>query len=140
MNILDRYVLKKHVGPFLFAVTTITFIFVMRVLVDFLDLFATRDLGLLTILEMFALSLGWIFALTFPMAVLVAVVMTFGRLAQDSELDAMHGEAFEAYERAVDAHIKNIRRKLEPVPQQPRYLLTVFGVGYRLAEDHELRT
>jgi DNA-binding response OmpR family regulator len=55
-------------------------------------------------------------------------------------LDAVHGEAFEAYERAIDAHIKNIRRKLEPVPQQPRYLLTVFGVGYRLAEDHELRS
>jgi len=54
-------------------------------------------------------------------------------------LDAIHGEAFEAYERAIDAHIKNIRRKLEPVPQQPRYLLTVFGVGYRLAEDHELQ-
>ena len=53
-------------------------------------------------------------------------------------LDAIHGEAFDAYERAVDAHIKNIRRKLEPVPQQPRYLLTVFGVGYRLAEANEL--
>jgi len=54
-------------------------------------------------------------------------------------LDAIHGEAFEAYERAVDAHIKNIRRKLEPVPQQPRYVLTVFGVGYRLAESPEHR-
>jgi lipopolysaccharide export system permease protein len=90
MTILDRYILRKHVGPFFFAVTTITFFFVMRVLVDFLDLFATRDLDFLTILEMFALSLGWIFALTFPMAVLVAVVMAFGRLSQDSELDAMH--------------------------------------------------
>jgi lipopolysaccharide export system permease protein len=90
MTILDLYVLRKHVGPFLFSVATITFIFVMRALVDFLDLFATRDLGIRTILEMFVLSLGWIFALTFPMAVLVAVVMTFGRLAQDSELDAMH--------------------------------------------------
>jgi lipopolysaccharide export system permease protein len=90
MTILDRYVLKKHVGPFLFGVTTITFIFIMRVMVDFLDLFATRSLDFLTILETFALSLGWIFALTFPMAVLVAVVMAFGRLSQDSELDAMH--------------------------------------------------
>jgi lipopolysaccharide export system permease protein len=68
---------------------TITFIFVLRVLVDFLDLFASRNLGLLTVLEMFALSLGWILALTIPMAVLVAVVMTFGRLSQDFELDAL---------------------------------------------------
>jgi DNA-binding response OmpR family regulator len=47
-------------------------------------------------------------------------------------LDAIHGEAFEAYERAIDAHVKNIRRKLEPDGGAPRYLTTVFGVGYRL--------
>ena len=50
-------------------------------------------------------------------------------------LGAIHGVAVESYERAVDAHIKNIRRKLEPYPQRPRYLLTVHGVGYRFADD-----
>ena len=49
-------------------------------------------------------------------------------------LDALHGVAFDSYERAIDAHVKNIRRKLEPDPHAPRYLLTVFGVGYRLAD------
>jgi len=49
-------------------------------------------------------------------------------------LEAVHGEAFESYERAIDAHIKNIRRKVEPDPREPRYLQTVFGVGYRFAE------
>jgi two-component system, OmpR family, alkaline phosphatase synthesis response regulator PhoP len=49
-------------------------------------------------------------------------------------LDAVHGTAFEAYERAIDAHVKNIRRKIEPDPGRPRYLETVFGVGYRIAE------
>src|ERR671922_246470 len=49
-------------------------------------------------------------------------------------LDAVHGVAFESYERAIDAHVKNIRRKLEPDPATPRYLLTVYGVGYRFAE------
>jgi two-component system alkaline phosphatase synthesis response regulator PhoP len=49
-------------------------------------------------------------------------------------LDAVRGEAFDAYERAIDAHIKNIRRKLEPDPARPRYVLTVFGVGYRVPE------
>jgi two-component system, OmpR family, alkaline phosphatase synthesis response regulator PhoP len=58
-----------------------------------------------------------------------------GRVLTRSQLlDAIHGDAFEAYERAIDAHVKNIRRKLEPEPARPRYLLTVFGVGYRLAE------
>jgi lipopolysaccharide export system permease protein len=90
VRILDRYILRKHVGPFAFATTTIAFLFAMRVLIDLLHLFASRNLGFLTILETFALSLGWILAMTFPMAVLVAVVMTFGRLAQDFELDAIH--------------------------------------------------
>jgi two-component system alkaline phosphatase synthesis response regulator PhoP len=49
-------------------------------------------------------------------------------------LDAVRGVAFESYERAIDAHIKNIRKKVEPDPRKPRYLLTVFGVGYRFAE------
>ena len=49
-------------------------------------------------------------------------------------LDAVRGVAFESYERAIDAHIKNIRKKIEPDARRPRYLLTVFGVGYRFAE------
>jgi DNA-binding response OmpR family regulator len=57
-------------------------------------------------------------------------VFTRGQL-----LEALHGVAFESYERAVDAHVKNIRRKIEPEPGHPRYLLTVHGVGYRFADD-----
>jgi DNA-binding response OmpR family regulator len=49
-------------------------------------------------------------------------------------LEAIHGVAVESYERAVDAHVKNLRRKLEPDPRRPRFVLTVHGVGYRLAE------
>jgi two-component system alkaline phosphatase synthesis response regulator PhoP len=50
-------------------------------------------------------------------------------------LDAVHGVAFESYERAIDAHVKNIRRKLEQDAREPRYVLTVHGVGYRFADD-----
>ncbi len=49
-------------------------------------------------------------------------------------LGAIHGVVVESYERTVDAHIKNIRRKLEPDPHRPRYLLTVHSVGYRFAD------
>ena len=49
-------------------------------------------------------------------------------------LDAVHGVAVESYERAIDAHVKNIRRKIERDPRAPRHLQTVFGVGYRLAD------
>jgi len=61
-----------------------------------------------------------------------------GRVFTRSQLlDAVHGVAFESYERAIDAHVKNIRHKLEPDPASPRYLLTVYGVGYRFAELDE---
>jgi DNA-binding response OmpR family regulator len=56
-------------------------------------------------------------------------VFTRGQL-----LDAVHGVAIESYERAIDAHVKNIRRKIEPDHRKPRYLLTVHGVGYRFAD------
>jgi two-component system alkaline phosphatase synthesis response regulator PhoP len=49
-------------------------------------------------------------------------------------LDAVHGVTIESYERAIDAHIKNIRRKIERDPRAPRLLQTVFGVGYRLSD------
>ncbi len=56
-------------------------------------------------------------------------ILTRGQL-----LDAVRGVAFESYERAIDAHIKNIRRKIEPKPHEPRYVLSVYGVGYKLAD------
>lgn len=49
-------------------------------------------------------------------------------------LDALHGVSFESYERSVDAHVKNIRRKIEPNPRRPELLLTVYGVGYKFAD------
>jgi DNA-binding response OmpR family regulator len=68
-------------------------------------------------------------------AILATMARDPGRVFTRSQLlDAVHGVAFEAYERAIDAHVKNIRRKLEPEPARPRYLLTVYGVGYRIAE------
>jgi len=49
-------------------------------------------------------------------------------------LDRVQGYAFEGYERTVDAHVKNLRQKIEPDPREPSYLLTVYGVGYKFAE------
>lgn len=50
-------------------------------------------------------------------------------------LETLRGVAFESYERAIDAHIKNIRHKIEPIPSDPRYLLTVYGVGYKFSDQ-----
>jgi len=66
---------------------------------------------------------------------LAALARQPGRIFTRAQLlEAVHWIAFESYERAIDTHIKNLRRKIEADPRQPRYLLTVYGVGYRLAE------
>ena len=52
-------------------------------------------------------------------------------------LESVQDYAFEGYERTVDVHIKNIRKALEPNPSKPIYLLTVWGVGYKIADDME---
>jgi two-component system, OmpR family, alkaline phosphatase synthesis response regulator PhoP len=56
-------------------------------------------------------------------------VFTRGQL-----LDAVRGHAGESFDRAIDAHVKNIRRKLEPDTRNPRYILTVYGMGYKAAD------
>jgi two-component system alkaline phosphatase synthesis response regulator PhoP len=66
---------------------------------------------------------------------LAALARQPGRIFTRAQLlEAVQGVAIESYERAIDSHIKNLRRKIEPDTRQPRYLLTVYGVGYRLAE------
>jgi DNA-binding response OmpR family regulator len=56
-------------------------------------------------------------------------VFTRGQL-----LDAIRADPVESFDRAIDAHIKNLRRKLEPDAHSPRYVLTVYGVGYKFAD------
>jgi DNA-binding response OmpR family regulator len=66
---------------------------------------------------------------------LAALARHPGRVFTRSQLlNVVHGIAFESYERAIDAHIKNIRHKIELTPAEPYYILTVYGVGYKFTE------
>ena len=67
--------------------------------------------------------------------VLAALAEKPGRVFTRAQLlETVQGVAIESYERAIDAHIKNIRRKIEPDPRRPRYILMIYGVGYKFAE------
>jgi len=68
---------------------------------------------------------------------LLAVLMAApGRALSRAELlESVQGVAFEAYERTVDVHIKNLRQKIEDDPSDPQFIGTVRGVGYRLIDD-----
>jgi DNA-binding response OmpR family regulator len=68
-------------------------------------------------------------------ALLATLARQPGRVFTRAQLlDAVHGVEVESYERAIDAHVKNLRRKIEPDPRRPRYVLTVHAVGYRFAD------
>lgn len=58
--------------------------------------------------------------------------LTFSR---EQLVERLHGIAYEGYDRSVDSHIKNLRRKLEPDPAEPRHVLTVYGIGYRFNDE-----
>ena len=66
---------------------------------------------------------------------LVTLARYPGRVYSRFELiNHVQGYEYEGYERTIDAHVKNLRKKIEPDPKHPRYVETVFGVGYRLAK------
>lgn len=52
-------------------------------------------------------------------------------------IDYIQGYSFEGYERTIDAHVKNLRQKIEANPKTSRYIVTVFGVGYRMEESND---
>lgn len=56
--------------------------------------------------------------------------IVFSRLQM---VEQIQGYSFEGYERTIDAHVKNLRRKLEPNPKEPQYILTVYGIGYKFS-------
>ena len=50
-------------------------------------------------------------------------------------LDRLHGVRYEGYDRSIDAHIKNLRRKIEPDPINPFFIITVYGIGYKFTDE-----
>ncbi len=67
--------------------------------------------------------------------ILAALTSSPGRVFSRLQLlERVQGEAYEGYERAIDSHVKNLRQKIESDPRRPRYVITVFGVGYKFGE------
>lgn len=97
-RILNTYILKQHVGPFLFGVLIITFILIMDMMVDYIDLFLGKGISPLIVLEVFFLALGWMVALIIPMATLVAALMAFGKLSSDNEITAMRAAGMSTWQ------------------------------------------
>ena len=101
MRILPYYILRSHLVPFLLGFGVVTFVFEMDVLFDYLDLVINRGVPALAVLQLFGLSLGFVIALSVPCAVLIATLMTFGRLSQDNEITALRASGIHLFRAAV---------------------------------------
>ena len=89
MNPLSKYILRQHFGPFLFGCALIIFVLVIDVVLQMMDQILSKGLSFKAAGQLFFYNLGWIIALAVPMAVLVAVLMAFGRMSADSEILAL---------------------------------------------------
>jgi lipopolysaccharide export system permease protein len=100
VRILPSYILRQHLVPFLLGFGVVTFVFEMDVLFDYLDLIINRGVPALAVLQLFGLSLGFVVALSVPCSVLIATLMTFGRLSQDNEITALRASGVHLF-RAI---------------------------------------
>jgi len=108
MRILGRYVLLEHVGPFLFALAVVLFVLVVNFILDYLELFIGRSVPAVVVAELFFLSLGWMFAVAVPMAVLIATIMAFGRLSADNETTAMKASGLSLFQIASPVLVASV--------------------------------
>ena len=106
--ILDRYIVRSHIGPYLFGIAIITFVFVMDFIFRYLDLFIGKGVKFLVVLEFFVLSLGHMFALIIPMAVMPATLMAFGQLASENEVTAMKASGVSLYRMILPVLVASV--------------------------------
>lgn len=97
MKILYRYILKEHIGPFLFSFLTILFVFTLQFVTRFFDRFVGKGLELFIVVELIALQIAWMIVLAVPMAVLIATLVAFGNLTNNSEMTVMKAGGLSLY-------------------------------------------
>ena len=97
MKVLHKYLLKEMLLPFIFSLLIITFLLFVNFLIRAVDRFLGKGLDFFIIIEYLFLNLAWIIALSVPMAVLLTSLMTFGRMSEDNEIDALKSSGISYY-------------------------------------------
>ncbi|HOD60194.1 MAG: YjgP/YjgQ family permease [Candidatus Cloacimonetes bacterium] len=97
MKILPRYILKEHLSPFFLSLLVVTFVLFIDRAIDLMNTIIEKKLDIGTVLQLFGLSLPYMLSLSIPMAVLVATILTFGKLTVDRETIAMKASGINIY-------------------------------------------
>jgi len=89
VKILDKYIFRELLGPFILGVVVFTFVMIANILIRLMDMFISKGIGAVNTLTLLGLSTVYILVMTIPMSVLLAVLVSFSRLSADSEITAM---------------------------------------------------
>jgi len=101
MKIIDRYILKSHIGPFILAFITIVFVLVLQFLAGFSDRFLGKGINIADIAELVMFQSAWMIVFAVPMAVLVAVIMAYGAMTNASEMTVFRASGLSLYRLAI---------------------------------------
>jgi lipopolysaccharide export system permease protein len=105
MKILNRYIIKEHIGPFFFSVSVLMFILMMQFLVQHIDTIFGRGLSAYIILKLIVLNLAWMLALAVPMGTLVAVLMVYGSMSANNEITILKSSGITIYRLILPSFI-----------------------------------
>lgn len=125
------HIVRAHIGPFIFALSTLMFIFLLQFIMKFIDQLVGKGLSWFVIGELVALSLAWMVVLAVPMAVLVATLMAYGGLASRNEITAMKACGMSFYRMLAPALILSLGIT---------YLLFQFDNKVLPEANHQLKT
>jgi lipopolysaccharide export system permease protein len=130
-DFLSLYLLRAHIGPFLFSFCTIIFLFLLQFVMKFIDQLVGKGLSGWVIIELIALNLAWMVVLAVPMSVLVATLMGFGELSSRNEITAMKASGMSIYRMIAPVFI---------AASVIAFLLVLFNNDVLPEANHRLRT
>ncbi|MEI7812457.1 MAG: LptF/LptG family permease [Ignavibacteria bacterium] len=106
--ILYKYILRNHIGPFLFSLLTLIFIFLFNFLTKFADRLVGKGLGFWIITKLIVYNLAWMVVLVVPMSILVATLMAYGNMSNNNEIAIMKASGVSVYRMIMPAFIVSI--------------------------------
>ena len=113
MKIISRYVLKEHVGPFVFALSALTSLLLLQYIARRFGDLVGKGLSWQVIVEFFTLALPFTVAMTLPMAVLVSVLYAYSRLASENEITALKAGGVSSRRLMVPSLIASVGLAIE---------------------------
>ncbi|MBL8005167.1 MAG: LptF/LptG family permease [Candidatus Kapabacteria bacterium] len=89
MLLIPRYILRFHIGPFIFGASVVTFLFLLQFIMKYIDLLVSRGLDGFVIVQLIVLNLSWMVVFAVPMGALFSTLMSFGALSATHEIDVI---------------------------------------------------